>query len=135
MLRIYIQHLTSQVLPTPQNTLELLLLPKKHAKTDNRPINQQPANNTHNHSLHANQITMRQHDRQRNAHHHQETRDESSQFHDGVAGPGIHEVIVAVRFAADPVGQGREDVGCYYEEGEVVLEEGGGEDYEEETYC
>lgn len=85
-------------------SLKLLLLPKKHAKTNNRPINQQSPNNTHNHSLHANQITMREHNGQRNPHHHQETRNESSKFHDGIAGPGVHEVVVAVRFAADPVG-------------------------------
>ena len=38
-----------------------------------------------------------------------------------------------LRFAADPVGYGGDDVGCDDEEGEVVLEEGAAEDDEEEA--
>lgn len=38
-------------------------------------------------------------------------------------------------FAAQPVGDGGEDVSGDDEEGEVVLEEGAAEDDEEEAYC
>ena len=42
--------------------LKLFLFPEEHRKTDNRPINQQPTNNTHHHRLDPNQIAVSQHD-------------------------------------------------------------------------
>ena len=44
--------------------LKILLLPKKHRKADNSPINQQPANNRHRHRRNGNQTAMSQRDRE-----------------------------------------------------------------------
>lgn len=42
--------------------LKLLLLSKEHAKANNRPVNQQSANNTHDHGLDSYLIAMGQDD-------------------------------------------------------------------------
>lgn len=67
-----------------------------------------------------------------NSHHHQEARQEPSQFHNAIRA-AVHEVIVLLGFAAYPVGYGGEHVGGYDEEGEVGFEEGGAEDDKEEA--
>ncbi|KAI7091962.1 hypothetical protein KC356_g302 [Hortaea werneckii] len=66
-------------------------------------------------------------------HHDQETRHEAPQLDDAV-GPAVHKVILVLGLAADPVRDGRDDVGGDDQEGEVVFEQGGGEDDEEEAY-
>lgn len=76
---------------------------------------------------------MRQQHRQCNPHNHQKPRCESSKIDDGGSG-GFHEIIGIGAAGADPVGEGSDDVGCHDEEGEIGVEEGGGEDDEEEAY-
>jgi hypothetical protein len=71
-------------------------------------------------------------DQPTHSHNHKEPSQEPSQFHNAAA-PRIHEVIVRLRFAAYPVGHGCENVGCYDEEGEEVVVEGGGEDDEDKA--
>jgi len=66
------------------------------------------------------------------SHHHEESSQESAQFHN-TAASRIHEVIVRLRFAAYPVGHGRKHVGCDHEQGKEVVVEGGGEDDEDEA--
>lgn len=70
-----------------------------------------------------------------NPHNNQKSGTELPKIHYGVGSPAIAEIIGVGASSADPVGEGGEDVGCYDEEGEVLLEEGAGEDYEEEAYC
>ena len=77
-------------------------------------------------------MAMRQQRGQRNAHHHQETRDEAPEVDDGVA-RALHEVVRVRDPAADPVWQWRDHVCCDHEEREVVVEERRGEDHEEEA--
>ena len=66
------------------------------------------------------------------SHNHEESSQESAQFHDAAA-PRVHKVIVRLGFAAYPVGHWREDVCCYDQESEEVVVEGGGEDNEDEA--
>jgi hypothetical protein len=70
--------------------------------------------------------------RHTHSHNHKESSQEPSQFHNAAASR-IHKVIVRLRFAAYPVGHRREDVGCYDQEGEEVVVEGGGEDDEDKA--
>lgn len=67
-----------------------------------------------------------------NSHDHQKPRQEPSQFDDAIA-PTVHEVLVCLCLPAYPVGQRRDYVGCDNEQGEVGLEEGRGEDDQEES--
>ena len=76
---------------------------------------------------------MRQQHRQRDPHNHQESCCESSKIDDGGSG-GFHKIIWIGAASANPVGEGSDDVGCHDEEGKVGVEEGGGEDDEEEAY-
>lgn len=46
----------------------------------------------------------------------------------------LHEVIWIRCAPADPVRQGCDYIGCDDEQGKIVLEEGGAQDYEEEAY-
>jgi hypothetical protein len=71
-------------------------------------------------------------DRHTHPHNHKEPSQESSQFHNAAASR-VHEIIVRLRFAAYPVGHGCEYVGCYDQEGEEVVVEGGGEDDEDKA--
>jgi hypothetical protein len=71
-------------------------------------------------------------DRPTHSHNHKEASQEPSQFHNAAASR-VHEIIVRLRFAAYPVGHGRENVGCYDQEGEEVVVEGGGEDDEDKA--
>lgn len=68
-----------------------------------------------------------------NPHDYQEPRHEPPQL-DYPVGPAVHKVILVLGLAADPVRDGRDDVGGDDQEGEVVFEQGGGEDDEEEAY-
>ena len=77
---------------------------------------------------------MRQQDRQRDALDNQEAGHEAPQVDNGRGrGRAVHEVIGRRKVAAKIVGERREDVGGYDEEREVLVPEGGGEDYEEEA--
>lgn len=66
------------------------------------------------------------------SHDHEESSQEPAQFHNA-ATSRVHEVIVRLRFAAYPVGDRREHVGCDHEQGEEVVVEGGREDDEDEA--
>lgn len=77
---------------------------------------------------------MGQEHRQRDTHDHQKSRCESSEIDDSGSGR-FHKIVGIGAAGADPVGEGSDDVGCHDEEGEVGVEEGGGEDDEEEAYC
>lgn len=67
------------------------------------------------------------------SHHDQEAGHKPSKFHDAIV-PAIHEVILVLSFAAYPVRYRGDHVGADDEEGEVVLEQGGAEDDQEEAY-
>jgi hypothetical protein len=67
-----------------------------------------------------------------NSHYDKESSHESPQF-DNTAATRVHEVIVRLGFAAYPVGHWRKHVGCYDQEGEEVVVEGGGENDEDEA--
>ena len=67
-----------------------------------------------------------------NPHDHQKPGQEPPQLHH-TAGPALHEVILALSFATQPIRYGSDHVGRYDEKGEEVLEEGGAEDDEEEA--
>ena len=67
-----------------------------------------------------------------NPHHNQKPRAEPPEINHRIP-TALHEIIRVGTSPADPVGEGRDDVGCYDEEGEVVFPEGGGEDDEEEA--
>ena len=67
-----------------------------------------------------------------NSHYDKEPSHESPQL-DDTAASRIHKVIVRLGFAAYPVGHWREDVGCYDQESEEVVVEGGGEDDEDKA--
>ena len=67
-----------------------------------------------------------------NSHDDEESSHEPSQF-DNTAATRVHEVIVRLGLAAYPVGHWREYVGCYDQESEEVVVEGGGEDDEDEA--
>lgn len=67
-----------------------------------------------------------------NSHDDHKPRQESPQL-DNAAASTVHKVIAIAGFAAQPVGDRGEDVGRDNEEGEVVLEEGAGEDNEKEA--
>lgn len=67
-----------------------------------------------------------------NPHHDQEPRAEPPEIHKCTSGT-LHEVIGICAASADEVWQRCDDVGCYYQEGQVVVPEGGGEDDEEEA--
>ena len=45
--------------------LKVLLLPEEHGKADDGAVDQQAANNGHDHGLSPDQLAMREHDRQR----------------------------------------------------------------------
>lgn len=77
---------------------------------------------------------MCQQRRQRNPHNDQKPRTEAAEIHHRAAGT-FHEVVWVCAPAAYEVWEGGEHVGCYDEEGEVAVVEGGGEDDEEEAYC
>lgn len=66
-------------------------------------------------------------------HDNQKSCQEPAEFHYARA-TAVHEVIALLCFAADPVGDRGEDVGRDDEQCEVVLEQGGTEDDEEEAY-
>ena len=67
-----------------------------------------------------------------NTHDHKEARQEPSKVDDTISG-AFHKVIAVCCAAAEPVGQGRDYVGCDDEKREVVLEERGGENDKEES--
>ena len=67
-----------------------------------------------------------------NPHNNHETGEKPSQFHYTTASR-IHEVFMAGRFAAEPIGSGGQDICGDDKKGEVVSEQGGGEDDEEEA--
>jgi hypothetical protein len=69
-----------------------------------------------------------------NPHHNQEPRTKPPEINDRIPRT-LHEIIGVRASLANPIGQWGEDVCRHDEEGEVVVEEGRGEDYEEETYC
>ena len=71
---------------------------------------------------------MRKHQRERHTLHDQEARREAAEVDDRVA-RRLHEVVRVGAAAADPVWEGGEDEGRDDDEGEEVVEEGGGEDY------
>lgn len=66
------------------------------------------------------------------SHNHQKSRHEPSQLHNAAASI-VHKIILRLGFAAEPVGHGSDHVGCDHEEGEVVLEQGRGQDDKEEA--
>jgi hypothetical protein len=66
------------------------------------------------------------------SHYNEESSHESPQFNN-TAATRIHKVIVGLGFAAYPVGHWRKYVGCYDQESEEVVVEGGGEDDEDEA--
>lgn len=84
-----------------------------------------------------NHTKQEQHKALTNTHNHQKPRHEPPEIHQGAptAAARIDEVIRTGAAGADEVWQWRDDVGCHDEEGEVVVEEGGGEDHEEEADC
>lgn len=67
-----------------------------------------------------------------NSHHDQETRAEPSEIHNRTTRT-LHEVIGVCAASTDEVWQRCDNVGRYYEEGQIVMPEGGGEDDEEEA--
>lgn len=67
-----------------------------------------------------------------NTHDDKEARQEPSKVDDAVAG-ALHKVIAVRCSSTEPVGQGRDHVGCDNEKREVVLEERGGENDEEKA--
>ncbi len=77
---------------------------------------------------------MSQYSRKGNTHNNQKASAESTEINDGIAW-ALDEIIGVGASSADPVGKRGEDVGCDDEEGQVLVEAGAGEDYEEETDC
>ena len=117
--------------------LKLLLFPKERRKANNRPIYQQSPTNTHRGRRHANIITVRQQHRQRDPLHAQEARQEPAEIDNGAAAAavGADEVVAgAGAFVADEVRKGRYREGRDDQERVVGVEEGAGEDAEEEAY-
>lgn len=135
--------------------LELLLFSEEHGKAYDSAVNEQPADNAHDHGFDADLLRVRKYNgksctrplaivtpfdsmtlpkvqQRTNSHNNQETRQESPKLHNAVA-PRIHEIVIILRFAAYPVGHGSEDIGGHDEESEVAVEEGGGEDDEDEA--
>lgn len=129
--------------------LKLLLLSEEHSETYNGAVDQQTANYAHDHCFDTDQVRVGKDDWEScdetvsdlafeiftsyktiltNAHNDQESSQESPQFHYARAAT-VHEIIVLLGFAAQPVGYRGENVGCDDEKGEVVLEEGGAEDH------
>lgn len=68
-----------------------------------------------------------------NTHHNQKPRAESPKIHHRTPST-LHEVIGIRTSPAYPVWQRSNHVGGYDEQGQVAIEEGGGEDDEEEAY-
>jgi hypothetical protein len=66
------------------------------------------------------------------SHNDEEARKKASEVDDAGAA-AVHEVIVGGRPSAQPVGHGSEDICEDDEQGQIVLEEGGGEDDKEEA--
>lgn len=112
---------------------KFLRLLEEHGKANDRAINQQTPQNTHDHSLAPDDPAMRQQHGQRHAHDDEEARDEPAEVDDAVGRALRHEVVAGLEALADKVGQRRHDVGRYDEEGEVVAVQRGGEDDEEEA--
>ena len=67
--------------------------------------------------FHANMVLLT------NPHHNQEPCHEPPQLDHAVPASGVHEIILVSCFAAEPVGNGSDAVGCNDEEGKIVLEE------------
>ncbi len=68
-----------------------------------------------------------------NTHHNQEPGTESPKIHHCTPGT-LHEVIGIRTSSTYPIRQGSNHVGRYDEQGQVAVEEGGGENDEEEAY-
>jgi len=77
---------------------------------------------------------MRKQDWKSNPHHNKETGNESPKVHDCIACVA-HKVIWVCAFCAYEVRQWCYYIGCDDQEGEEVVEEGCGEDDEEEADC
>jgi len=136
--------------------LELLLLPEEHGEADDGAVDEQAADDAHDHCLDANLLSVCQHygksceigvsthvldpksalceakSKHTHSHDHEKSSQESAQFHNAAASR-VHEVIVRLRFAAYPVRHRRKHVGCDHEQGEEVVVEGGGENNEDEA--
>ena len=136
--------------------LEFLLLSEEHSEADDGAVNEQTADDAHDHCLNADLLSVCQDygksckpsvstrcprfrcassgamSKHTHSHDHEESSQEPPQFHNAAASR-VHKVIVRLRFAAYPVGHGRKHIGCDHEQGEEVVVEGGREDDEDEA--
>lgn len=141
------------------DALEVLLFLEKHGEADDCTVNQQSANNRHNHGWGRDKIRVREQDGQRyentnssalsfaqkdvvtvrqsekrtNAHHHEETGAEPTQVKHGGA-RALDEVVWVRAVAAYPVGNGRKNVGGDDKEWVVRVPECARQDDEQEPH-
>lgn len=136
--------------------LEILFLLEEHAEADDGAVDEETAYYRHDHGLNLDEVCVGEDNGERygkttisqsikalarvdsggrkhtNAHNHKEASEEAPEVEDGGAG-ALDEIVGIGTAAADPVGDGGDDIGGDDEERVVDLPEGAGQDDEEEA--
>jgi hypothetical protein len=112
--------------------LKLLFLLEEETEADDGAVDEQAAYYGHDHGLDVDDAGMRKDNRQGNAHDNKEASQEPAEVENGSAG-ALDKVIGVGALAADPVGDGSEDIGGDDKQRVVVVPESAREDDEKEA--